>query len=201
MIRVNLLTAGAPAKGSAKAVRNRPTIVAAAVLVCTVAALGGWWWMLNRRMAALNVNIAQAERDLTRLKAVALLVDRATTRRAELSQKLELIDRLRRAQRGPVTLLSTVSQNLPDGLWLLELNQKDDTVQIEGRATSVTAVTDFVERLQGSGLFDRPVEIVTTGMELVDDSSVVRFAVKAQALGSTAAAAAAAAPPAAKKGD
>jgi hypothetical protein len=65
-------------------------------------------------------------------------------------------------------------------------------VQLDGRATSLTAVTDFVERLQSSGLFDRPVEILSTSVELVDETTVLRFAVRAQATGTNAAAAAAA---------
>ena len=76
-----------------------------------------------------------------------------------------------------------MSRSLTDGLWLMELKQQGAVVQMEGRATSLTAVTDFVERLQDSGVFDRPVEIVSTSMELLDDTSVVRFAVKAQARG------------------
>ena len=41
---------------------------------------------------------------------------------------------------------------------------------------------------------DRPVEIVSTGMEVLEEASVVRFAVRAQAFGTSAKEAAAAAP-------
>jgi hypothetical protein len=47
---------------------------------------------------------------------------------------------------------------------------------------SLSAVTDFTERLQNAGLFRRPVEILTTTTETVDDTTVIRFAVKAEVI-------------------
>lgn len=182
MIRINLLAAKRAPRSIVPA-GQRAATAGAVLFLCTLAGVGFWWWSLGRQASALDLRIAQNQRDLSRLKEAAKLVDHAIARKAELTEKLALIDRLRSAQRGPVSLLSTVSNSLTDGLWLMELNQRGNTVQLEGRATSLTAVTDFVERLQTSGIFDHPVEIVTTSMELVDESSVVRFAVRAQALG------------------
>ena len=51
----------------------------------------------------------------------------------------------------------------------------------------LTSLTDFVEHMQDSGLFDRPVEIMTTGTESVEDVSLVRFNIKEQAAGTAAA--------------
>lgn len=204
MIRVNLLSRRAPARREWIPAANRPALAGMLFLLCALGGVGGWWWSMGRQTTALDARIAQSEGDLARLNEAAKLVGRAIARKSELAEKLALIERLRAAQRGPVTLLSTINQSLPDGLWLLELNQRGTGVQIEGRATSLTAVTDFVERLQGSGAFDRPVEILTTSMESLDAASVVRFAVKAQAAGTAAAeaaAAAAAADAAKKKGD
>jgi Tfp pilus assembly protein PilN len=203
MIRVNLLSTGPSGKGPVVLSPHLATVAGVVMLLLTVTGVGLWWWQLGREAAALDVRITKSESDLARLKQVAKLVDRAIARKSELSEKLALIERLRASQHGPVNLLATVSRSMTDGLWLMELNQRGAVVQLEGRATSLTAVTDFVERLQSSGIFDRPVEIVTTSMEPVDDTAVVRFAVKAQAAGTNAAAAAAAAAAAhtVRKGD
>lgn len=206
MIRVNLLSAaGAPAQPRVWiGPQHRGAALGLVLVLLTGAGVVGWSWNLGRQNAALDTRIAGHEAALVRLKAAAVLVDQAIAKKSELSEKLALIDRLRAAQKGAVNLLSTLSRSLPDGLWLLELKQQGAVVQIEGRASSLTAVTDFAERLQDSGVFDRPVEIVSTGMEMLDDISVVRFAVKAQALGTAAkdaAAAAATAAAAARKGE
>jgi Tfp pilus assembly protein PilN len=202
MIRVNLIPSQKRAQRELIPIAQRSGVAGALLFLLTLGGVGYWYWDLGRQTTALEVRIGESERALVQLKEAAKLVDRAVARKAELSEKIALIDRLRTAQRGPVTLLSTVSRSVTDGLWLMELNQRGAAVQLEGRATSLTAVTDFVERLQMSGAFDRPVEIVTTGMELVDESSLVRFAIKAQAAGTSAAAAAAAAAAATtRKGD
>ena len=190
MIRVNLLTAGPSAK-RAVGRSHRAALAGILALLLTVTGVALSWWQLRREVAQLDVKIVRGERDLAHFKEAARLVDRAIARRTELSEKNALIGRLRSAQQRPVDLLATVSRSLTDGLWLMELNQRGAVVQLDGRATSLTAVTDFVERLQSSGLFDRPVEILSTSVELVDETTVLRFAVRTQAAGTNAAAAAA----------
>jgi type IV pilus assembly protein PilN len=186
MIKINLLDAGGPAvKRSWLPTGQRSALIGLVLLLCTGAGVGAWWWTLTRSVADVQSRITKSEIDLERLKKAAKLVDRAMARKAELAEKIALIDRLRAAQRGPVNMLSTVNRSIPDGLWLMELNQRGNSVQLEGRATTLTSVTDFAERLQVSGIFDRPVEIVTTSMENVDEASVVRFALKAWAVGTT----------------
>jgi type IV pilus assembly protein PilN len=202
MIRVNLLAAGAPGQRAAWIPEaSRPALAGCLVLLCTAAALGGWYWLLTRQTTAVEARVAASEQEIVRLKQASTLVERAIARKTDLASRLSLIERLRAAQRGPVAILSTISRSLPDGLWLLELNERGGTFQIEGRAASLTSVTDFAERLQSSGSFERPVEIVTTSMEQVEEQSVVRFALKAQAAGTTDAAAAPPAPATARKGD
>jgi type IV pilus assembly protein PilN len=181
MIRVNLLasTPGRPVHRDLVPVEQRGAMLGLTMLLITSLAMGGWWWMVHRDRVATEQSIAADEVEVARLKDIAKLVDRASARRAELAERLSLIDRLRSTKRGPVTLLETISQSLPDGLWLSELKQTGPTVQIEGRAVSLTAITDFAEKLQDSSVFERPVEIVTTTAETLEQTPVVRFIVRA----------------------
>ena len=182
MIRINLLGAipRAPRRAWLPA-DQKSAAVGLLLLMGTALGVGGWWWQTARAQRAVDVEIAAAQAEITRLKTAALLVDRAVGRKLELTERLALIDRLHRTQRDPVELLQTISRSVPNGLWLLELKQSGASFQIEGRATSLTALTDFVERLQTSGRFAHPVDIITTNMEVVQDASVVRFALKASA--------------------
>ena len=188
MIRVNLLTTapGATPKREWVPREQRSAAVGLLMLVWTGVAITGWWWSLSTARIDVNTRIVSAEANLGRLKEAAVLVEQATQRKAELTERLALIERLRASKRGPVDLIETVSFSLPDGLWLLEVKQTGGAVQIDGRALSLTAVTDFAERLQTSGLLERPVEIVTTTAELFEQVDVVRFALRANAIGSLA---------------
>jgi type IV pilus assembly protein PilN len=187
VIRVNLLATpvGAAPKQDWLPREQRSAAVGLTILVATGIGVFGWWWYLRHERKDLDVKISTQQTELTRLKSVATLVDRATGRKAELTERLGLIDRLRSVMKGPVGILETVSGSVPDGLWLVELKQTGSMVQIEGRALSLTSVTDFTEQMQNSGMFKRPVEIVTTTTEAAEDTSVIRFIVKGESTAAT----------------
>lgn len=196
MIKVNLLATnpGAVTQKEWLPREQRSALGGVSVLAFTALALAGYWYYQNTQREAIETQVAAAQSELVRLKDAASLVERTNERKNELSERLALIDRLRASKRAPVSLLETVSYSVPDGLWLLEIKQAAATVQIDGRATSITAITDFTERLQNSGYFMRPVEIMSTATEAMDDVSLVRFAVKAEVVPPQSPAEAAAAP-------
>jgi type IV pilus assembly protein PilN len=188
MIKVNLLATSPGAEPPREWLPREQRSAAMGLFMLLVTGIGvtGWWYYLSQQRATVDVQVTTAEANLTRLKAAAVLVEQASQRKAELTERLSLIERLRAAKRGPVNLIETVSFSVPDGLWLLEVKQTGADVQIDGRAMSLTSVTDFAERLQTSGLFKRPVEIVTSVAETYEQVDVVRFLVRAQATGSIA---------------
>jgi len=197
MIKVNLLATNpgvAPPREWLPR-EQRSALGGASVLLVTALALGGYWYYQASQRATIATQVAAAQTELTRLKAAAAMVERTNTRRTELGERLALIERLRASKRAPVSLLETVSYSMPDGLWLLEIRQAAASVQIDGRATSITSITDFTERLQNSGYFLRPVEILSTSTEAIDDVSLVRFVVKAEVVPPQSPAEAAAAVP------
>ena len=186
MIRVNLLngqaTTGVPVKRSLLPKEQRSAMVGLFVLLATATGVGAYWWHLSSERAGVEQAIVDAEAELVTLKNASVLVDRANARKTELTERLTLIERLREAKRAPVTLLTTLSQSVVDGLWLTELKQTGLTVQIDGRALSVSSVTDFAQQLQNSGHFQRPVEIVTTTTEMLEETQVIKFTLKAEAI-------------------
>ena len=77
-------------------------------------------------------------------------------------------------------MLDQVSFSLPDGLWLTELRQEDANIMIQGRSTTLTALSDFVANLEGSGYFTPPVEIIDSQLESQEQGEVVRFELRGQ---------------------
>jgi Tfp pilus assembly protein PilN len=181
MIKVNLLsnTPGAAPPRDWIPREQRSALIGLGLLVVTGLGIGGWWYYLGTVKASVQTRISADEAQMVKLREAAKVVEKTTARKNELAERLGVIERLRAAKRGPVNLLETLSQSLPDGLWLLDVKQGGRSVQVDGRAMSITAVTDFTERLQNSGIFVRPVEILTTSTEIVEDTTVVHFIVKA----------------------
>jgi type IV pilus assembly protein PilN len=183
MIKVNLLATTPAAAATSKEWlprEQRSAVGGVVMLFGCLALVGGWWYYLNSQSSSIDTRITAAQGELVRLKEASKVVEMTTARKNELAERLSLIERLRTAKREPVTLLETVSRSIPEGLWLLEVKQSGSSVQIDGRATSITAVTDFTERLQSSGFFKRPVEILSTGTESIEETEVVKFSVKAE---------------------
>ena len=82
-------------------------------------------------------------------------------------------------------VLDHVSRSLPESLWLTTMSQDGDTLMLEGRSTTLIALSDFVGNLGGSALLRKPIEIITSQVEAPNgrnqsDTDVIRFAVRAQ---------------------
>lgn len=182
MIRVNLLAAEqarakAPAFSGLSA--NKVHILGAVVLVAGVGLAGYRHLDLQSQQKYADLQLQQAKAEELRLKAVTEELARFEAQTALLQQRVALIEQLRKGQRSPVTLLDQVSKGLPDRLWLIEMKQTGADVTIEGRTTTLTALSDLIGNLEASGAFKKPVEIVNSEVENNKDGDLVKFLVKA----------------------
>ncbi len=185
MIRINLLTTdrGGVAKkkrtGGGVTAAQRVTIGAALILISTVVGVGWWFWSLRQQDQKLDADIARSEVEANQLRSVLSRVQTFEARKAQLQQRVTLIEQLRRGQQGPVHVLDEVSKALPDRLWLVSMSQKGAEFSIAGQTTSLTGLSDFVANLESSKWFKRPVEIVDSTVEQTANGDLVRFTVKA----------------------
>jgi type IV pilus assembly protein PilN len=190
LIRINLLTVDRErAKRKAKfQVGQKITVACSLILVAAALVVGWWFWSLQRSSADLDQQIADAERETQRLQSVIQQVAQFEARRAQLQQRVTLIEELRKGQTGPVHLLDQISKALPEAMWLTDLRQAGSELTIEGRCTSLNALSDFVSGLEASNLFDRPVEIIDSRVEAATASmpELIRFSVKARQLAKAA---------------
>ena len=180
MIRINLLAVERKPKKSFDIGQKVP-IACSLIVLLTAVGIGWRFWSLRQESVRLDQEIVAAQQESQRLQAVLRQVDDFEKRKAQLQQRVALIEELRKGQSGPVHLLDEVSRSVPDRLWLTELKQDDTEVRLDGRTTTLTALSDFVGNLEGSGYFARPVEILDSKVETVQGvGDVVRFSVKAQ---------------------
>jgi type IV pilus assembly protein PilN len=186
MIRINLLAAERekqPRKAAALGfdIRQKVTLVCSLILVATALGVGWWWWMLDRESARLTNEISAAERETARLKTILTQVAQFETQKQQLQQRVTLIEELRKGQTGPVHLIDQLSRAMPEMLWLSSLSQDGGEITVDGRCTTLTALSDFVSNLERSGYFRRPVEILDSQVEQVPGSSseLIKFQLKA----------------------
>ena len=184
MIRINLLAAEKE-RGKKKAAflgssGQKLTVGCSTILVLSLLLVGWRYWSLGRQSAALDAKITDAQQETTRLHSVIQQVQQFEQRKAQLQQRVVLIEQLRKGQTGPVHMLDQVSRALPPMLWLTELKQTGDDIQIDGKTTVLTSLTDFVTNLESSGYFKRSIDIVNTSTEQGTGSvELIKFTIKA----------------------
>jgi type IV pilus assembly protein PilN len=183
MIRINLL---AVERGKVKKQRgalispaHRVTVGASLILIATVLGIGWWFLSLQQRSAQIDRDITRAEAETAQLRSVLQQVQKFEARKAQLTQRVTLIEQLRRGQSAPVHVLDEISKSLPDRLWLTEMKQTGSDFTLNGFAASLPSVSDFVANLEATKWFKRPVEILDSQVQ--EDKvagDLVRFSIK-----------------------
>ncbi len=185
MIRINLLAAERE-KSKKTAVTlgtagQKLTVGCSLILILAVLFIGWRYWALSRDSNQIDAEIAAAQQETTRLHSVIQQVQQFEQRKAQLQQRVVLIEQLRKGQTGPVHMLDQISKALPPMVWLSELKQNAAEVTIDGKSTTQTGVSEFVSNLEASGYFKRSVEIVSTQAESMPapPGELVKFTLKA----------------------
>jgi type IV pilus assembly protein PilN len=184
MIRINLLAVErAKAKKSSRLTitpAHRVTVGASLILIATVLGISWWFLSLRQRSTQIDRDIVVAEGETAQLRSVLAQVQKFEARKAQLTQRVTLIEELRRGQSSPVHVLDEISRSLPDRLWLTELKQSGEDFTLSGFAASLPSVSDFIANLEATKWFKRPVEIVDSQVQTDKAAGdLVKFSVKA----------------------
>jgi type IV pilus assembly protein PilN len=185
MIRVNLLAADRPTKkkkaaGGGGGAPSAPGSVQAFLLLglftlgTIVLCAAVWWWQSNK-LKALDTKIAAAEQRQRELQAIKAQVDALEKKRETFQRKVDLIERLKAEQSGPVHMLDEVSKALPDFVWLSAMEQTGAAIRFNGQSSGLTSVADFISALQRTGWFPQ-VDLVST----TEASNIITYGLQAQ---------------------
>jgi Tfp pilus assembly protein PilN len=165
MIRINLLGSPKPKSSKKGSAVTMPTFdvggafspllkVAAVVAIAGVINIG-YWYQLDREKKSIAVKMQQAEqtnRELADIKARYLERQKQAD---AYKRRVDVIDQLRAAQTGPVSLLATIGDtvNHTEAVWLNSLQDQGSSVAIDGMALSNEAVANLITNLQKTGHF------------------------------------------------
>lgn len=187
MIKINLLAVDrdrVKKKAKFPGGGEKITIGCSLILVAAALVVGWWYWSLQNESKDVDQQIVDAQRETARLQNVILQVQQFEARRAQLQQRVTLIEQLRKGQTGPVHLLDVISHSLPDTMWLTDMKQTGNDIFIDGQCMTLTSLSDFISGLESSGVFAGPVEIVDSQAQpqTTTSAEVIKFTVKAHPL-------------------
>lgn len=126
-------------------------------IVLIVLASAGWLgytsWTKSQELDQLEQEIQRTNEELVRLQKALEKVDEFQAKKKALESRVELITDLKRRQIVPVQLLDQLSRELPDFLWLDQLNEQSGSLKLQGKATTYNAVSNFYNNLKDSPFF------------------------------------------------
>lgn len=155
MIKINLLTVGPKAR------KNKPqwdvraeALLGVGVLLVTLA--GCWWYAgtLEEELEARTSEKQDKDKQVALLKEQVKQVQDFEARKKQLEDKNRIIEQLEKARTGPVRALDYVSHSLdPLKVWLVKMNVKGASIELEGRAITNDDIVEFVNNLRRTDYF------------------------------------------------
>ena len=162
MIRINLLeseraasskpkgaAAGGAAGGGGSAIGPYMPLLAG----LGVALLGcGYFFMsLTAQIDDTNARIVTAKAEVAKLQIEKAKKEELERKRKSFQDQVNLIERLKAEQGGPVRMLDEIQKALPDFVWLTRMDQAGATLKLSGEASNNNAIADFLSNLQRAG--------------------------------------------------
>jgi type IV pilus assembly protein PilN len=149
MIKINLLpTKRKPPKKVTEL--QKQIIIAAVVLAGAGGGMGFYYLTLNAQISskqqektAMLAKIAEQDGKLKDVKNVE-------EERRKVTEKIGVIEQLKKNQQGPVRLLDEISKAIPVSVDLTSLSESGGTINLAGEAFSNDDIVKFVENLKAS---------------------------------------------------
>lgn len=149
------------------------------VLVLTVCAVGAVHLKLREEMGRTASRIQQMEKDIARFKPQLEQVEAFKKKKSELEKKIDVIDSLDRARRGPVRMMAELADRIPPRVWITSLDTNGGMIKVQGESLDNELVALFLRDLGTSEYF---AEVDLEGTKLNADKGglkLVKFDMKA----------------------
>lgn len=162
MIRINLLESERAASSKPKAAAAGsatggggsgigPYVPLLAGLVVAGLGCGYFFMTLSAEIDDTNARIVTAKAEVAKLQLEKAKKDELERKRKSFQDQVNLIERLKAEQGGPVRMLDEIQKALPDFVWLTKMDQAGAVLKITGEASNNNAIADFLSNLQRAG--------------------------------------------------
>ena len=180
MLQINLL----PVREVRKRFEARQILLQLVlVLILTSAAIGAFHTRLSSQMERTQARILQMDKDIAQFKPQIEQVEAFKKKKKELEKKIEVIESLDRARRGPVRILAELSDRIPDRVWVTSLETNGAQLKLQGESLDNELVAVFVRNLAESKYLG---DVDLGGTKLAKQKkglNLVQFDLKATLLG------------------
>ncbi|MDP9064322.1 MAG: PilN domain-containing protein [Pseudomonadota bacterium] len=160
MPRINLL----PWREQQRKVRRREFMIAAAAAVVAsgIFVIGGKLVYSRWTDAQIEQNNL-LKREIVKLDAQIADIQDLKDRKQHLVARMEIIERLQRKRPEIVHLFDALARSVPEGVYLTQIKENGNKLEVHGIAQSSTRVSTFMRNIDASLWMDNPqLQIVET---------------------------------------
>jgi type IV pilus assembly protein PilN len=176
MIRINLLPARATRK---KETAKQQIAIMVLALLLVAGAVGSVYAYYLAKVSSTKNQIVASEQEISELKVKIGEINNLKKLKEDVQKKLDVLNKLRKDKTGPVRRLGTISDTVPDKLWLTAYSESQDKVTISGIAFTEELIAEFMSRLQASNDYTA-VELVVSEQAMVAATKVKKFQINCQ---------------------
>lgn len=152
MIKINLIsTKRKPPKKVTEL--QQQMVLAALILILVGIGMGYHWVNLTKRINALKAEKASKEAHKKAQEKQLEEVKNVEAERKQVTDKIAIIEQLKKNQTGPVRMLDELSKMLPPGVNLTSLVEKSGQVNIDGEAFTNNDLVRFIDNLKANQFF------------------------------------------------
>jgi type IV pilus assembly protein PilN len=185
VIRINLIrearaarAAGVPGAAPIAAAGAPANLNSMLLVVCLIGGVvfgGGYWFWKKSVLSNREEQVAVRRAEAQKLEAIIKEVEDFQRRKENLEKRIQLINDLKKNQKGPVRIMDRISQDLPDLVWLDRMTLTGTNIAVEGRGLNPNAVATFVENIKADPMFDEPEVAQITQERAANNISVYRY--------------------------
>ena len=184
MIRINLLPVREERR---KAGARQLALVLALTLLGSVLLSGAFHWKVRHDIAWTRELAQATQKDIENFGPQLKQVEEFKKTKADIEQKLGVIESLYEARSGPVHVLDELSTHTPDRIWISKVSIRGGKLTLEGMSLDNELVALFLRSLGDSSTFDK-VDLDSTKVgDAKNGLRLVAFSIQAS-LGAKAAA-------------
>ncbi len=121
----------------------------------------------NQELSTLQGQSSSLKRKVSQSGVLEKQIRELKAQEENLGKKLTAVKQAISQKRNPANLLLYISKNMPEDLWIKELNIEGETMLVKGEALSYTSVGNFVNNLRSS-VFIRDANIKSTNSNVRD---------------------------------
>ena len=175
MIRINLLPVREERR---KATAQRLGLALAGTLVGSLLLSGAIHGTLLHQISSSRELAKQTQAEIQRFEPQLKQVEEFKKTKAEIEQKLDVIQNLHEARSGPVHVLDELASHTPDRIWVNKVNMQSGRMTLEGMSLDNELVALFLTSLEESPFF-KNVELLETKAQDKDGFKLNQFEVSA----------------------